>query len=443
MEFGKHLGKGLWGIADKALPVVYGVSYVVLVIRVLPEEEFGSFVLVQEIFLILSNLAAAFALHPLLKFAAEEKAGHRDIIGAALQLNLAFIVASSLLIVLVKAPIASLLNAPSLDGLMILVAAMLAANFVRNFTLVLLQTRFRVQQVFWIDAAHFIGAPMLILIFSWMHHFNSAYDLILINIISLSFSSVIGLWLCWPLLKFTIRPRREEMKKMWDYGKYTLITIVSNLLFVKSDSFIISAYGGPVQVALYGSVKIFVRIYDMVAQVVQMFVFPATSKLAAQNDYATLKKLVEKAIAFTTLAMLPTFFLFSLFAPQIVGFIYGNKYSDSAALLRVFSILSLLIPASSVATNVLMGLGRVRLIFVLSFVILIASIGFYLAFIPLWGAFGATLGYVLGSVMQLVLFTYYLKKFVPLSFGGTLRRTNDIKVFVLDRLISRKGGSNK
>ena len=71
MEFGKHITKSLWGLADKALPVAYGLAYVYLVIRVLPEEEFGNFVLLQEIFLIISGLATALALQPMLKFASE------------------------------------------------------------------------------------------------------------------------------------------------------------------------------------------------------------------------------------------------------------------------------------------------------------------------------------------------------------------------------------
>src|SRR5512136_2326119 len=73
MEFRKYLRQGIWGLADKALPVVYGIGYVLLVIRVLPEEEFGLFVLVQEIFLIISGLATAFALQPLLKFGSEDR----------------------------------------------------------------------------------------------------------------------------------------------------------------------------------------------------------------------------------------------------------------------------------------------------------------------------------------------------------------------------------
>ena len=72
MEFRKHLRTGIWGLAGKALPVVYGLGFVLLVIRVLPEEEFGNYVLLQEIFLILTGLATAIALQPLLKFASEE-----------------------------------------------------------------------------------------------------------------------------------------------------------------------------------------------------------------------------------------------------------------------------------------------------------------------------------------------------------------------------------
>ena len=70
MEFGRYLAKGIWGLADKALPVVYGLGYIYLVIRVLPEEEFGNWVLLQEVFLLISGLATAFALNPLLKYAA-------------------------------------------------------------------------------------------------------------------------------------------------------------------------------------------------------------------------------------------------------------------------------------------------------------------------------------------------------------------------------------
>ncbi|HMK39496.1 MAG TPA: hypothetical protein VK569_09150, partial [Bacteroidota bacterium] len=159
MEFGKYLVKGIWGLADKALPVVYGTGYVWLVIRVLPEEEFGNFVLVQEVFLVISGLATAFALQPLLKFSSEKDASLDGVISVSLIFHALFITAASLLVAACSTAAGAVFNSRALGTLMLYVPAMLAASFFRNFTLTLLQAQFRVQEVFWMDAVHFIGAP--------------------------------------------------------------------------------------------------------------------------------------------------------------------------------------------------------------------------------------------------------------------------------------------
>ena len=116
MEFGKYLAKGTWGLADKALPVVYGIGYVWLVIRVLPEEEFGNFVLVQEIFLVISGLATAFALQPLLKFSSEENARLEGIVSASLALNVLFVAVASLVVVACSAQAGPALEFPRALG---------------------------------------------------------------------------------------------------------------------------------------------------------------------------------------------------------------------------------------------------------------------------------------------------------------------------------------
>ena len=434
MEFGKHLGKGIWGMADKALPVIYGLAYVVLVIRVLPEEEFGNFVLIQELFLIISGLATAFALNPLLKFASEENVDHANVISASLLLNIAFVLCSSLLVVVFRAPFSSLLKSPELSPLMLYLPALLGASFIRNFALILLQTRFMVKHVFWTDAVHFLGVPMLIWIYSRMHIFNSAMDMITINIITLSASSVIGFWLCRSMVRVTLKPGREEIRRMWDYGKYSLGGVVSYLVYSKADTFILSAFWGPVQVAVYNSVKVFIRVYDMVSQVVQMFVLPGASKLASKGDFRSLKAMVEKAIAFSTIAMLPVFLLFLMVAPFLVDILYSGRYHEAIPMLQIFSLLTFLVPLIAVASNTLMGLGHARLSFILSLQILVASTLIYLALIPFFGAVGATAGYVLASFLLAWISGAMMVRFVPTTFREVVRRTNDIKVFLHTRL---------
>lgn len=434
MEFGKHLGKGLWGLADKALPVVYGVAYVVLVIRVLPEEEFGNFVLIQEIFLIVTGLAMAFALHPLLKFAAEETTDQRPVLSSALLLNIGFILISSLLVVALREPFSGLLNSPHLSPLMMYLPIMFVASFFRNYTLVLLQSRFLIKQVFWVDAVHFVGAPILIYIYSKMDLFDSALDLIIINIISLSASSLIGLWLCGSMMRLQLRPRKEGIRKVWDYGKYSLGGIISYMVYTKADSFILSAFSGPVPVAVYNSVKIFIRIYDMVAQVLQMFVLPATSRLASKGDFKSLKAFVEKAINFSTVGMTPVFVLFLFLASPLVGIVYQGRYLEAVPMLQIFAGLSFVIPAIAISSNTLLGLGHARLGFVLGIFILFASVVIYMIFIPWLGPLGATIGYVLSSLVLAWMTVSQMNKFVPVTVREVIARTNDIRMFVRSKL---------
>lgn len=433
MEFGKHLGKGLWGVADKSLVVVYGVAFVLLVIRVLPESELGNFILLQELFLVLTGFANALALQPLLKFHAEESKDHRGVLTSALLLNLGFLVVSSIVVVGLRQPISDVLNSARLSDLLLWVPALMAASFIRNFTLILLQSRLRMQALFWTDAAHFLGFPVLILIISRVELVDSARDLITINMISFSFSSLIGVILAWRYLRFTFAYPGEAMGRVWNYGVYSLGGIVSYLFYSKADSFILASFTGPVQVAVYTSVKIFVRVYEMVTQVVQMFVFPVTSRLASRGEFDRLKALAEKAIAFTTIGMVPVTVIFLGFAPLLIDIIYQGRYLEAAPMLRLFSLLTFCVPLTAVATNTIMGLGHARLGFVIGMQLLVISIAVYMILTPLFGVIGTATGYVLTSFILAFITGRHMQRFVPVSLGEVVRRTEDIRVFLVSR----------
>ena len=434
MELGKHLGKGIWGLADKGLPVLYGVAFVVLVIRVLPEEEFGNFVLIQEIFLIISGLAQGFALQPLLKFGAEENQDNSGIVNAGFMLNAVFTLVCALLIIAVREPLSVVLNSPMLAPLLLYVPAMLIASLMRNFTLVLLQTRFMIKEIFWTDAVHFLGAPLLVYVMSKLHAFDTALDLILINVVSLSASSLVGVWLSRSMLTLKLRTNAREVRRLWDYGKYSLGGIVSFLFSTKSDSFILSAFTGPIQVAVYNSVKVFIRAYDMATQVLQMFVFPAVSRLSSKGEFASLKVLIEKATLFSTVGMLPVFIMFVGLAPPLVHIVYEGRYAAAIPMLQWFAVLSFVVPITAIGTSALLGLGHARLGFVISVESFVASVAIYLVCIPLLGALGATFGYSLSSFVLAWLTTYQMNKFVPLTVREVFARTNDIKQFLKNRL---------
>lgn len=438
MEFGKHIGKSLWGMADKALPVVYGFGYVLLVIRVLPEEEFGNFVLLQEIFLILSGLATAVALQPMLKFASEQSDDPAGIIGAGMLLNIVFIVVSSLLVVLVREPMSAVLRSPDLAPLLLYIPAMMVASLIRNVALVLLQTRFGIARIFWIDAVHFLGAPFLVWVYSRMHLFDTAEDLIMINVLSLSASSLLGLALSWRLFRWRLRPTRGEMQRMWEYGKYALGGNASFLVYSRADTFILSAFTGPAQVAVYNSAKIFTRIFDMATQIIQMFILPGVSLLASRGERATLKVVVEKSTLFSTVGMVPVMLGMVLFADPMIGIIYGGRYPDAVPVLQVFGIMAIAIPAFAVGSNVLMGLGEARASFWLGIQMLVVALLTYLSIIPLLGTIGAAIAVVVASYVMAWIALRAVRTFIPFTTREVLRRHQDIRIFLVNRVLRRR-----
>jgi O-antigen/teichoic acid export membrane protein len=437
MEFGKHLRTGIWGLAGKALPVAYGIGYVLLVIRVLPEEEFGNYVLLQEIFLILTGLATAIALQPLLKFASEEGGTEKGVMGAAFLVHAAFLALTSIALVTLREPVGAILRSSMLAELLPYLPALVAAAILRNFVLALLQARFRLAAAFWVDAMHFLGAPLLIWIYSRLHMFDSAMDLVMIAIISLSASSAVGVIVARRELPAMALPTGAEVRKVLDYGTYAMGGVVSYLFTTKADTLFLSAFAGPVAVAVYNAAKVFTRVFDMIPQVVQMFVLPATSRLSSRGEQHALQALGEKAVSFTTIAAIPMTLVFLLGPGLLMDILYGGRYQEAVPVLRVFSLLGLVVPLYAVGSSILMGLGDARAVFKLGLQMLFLSLVGYLILIPPFSAVGAAAAYTIASAIVALTTRHRLRTSVPLTIGSILRRERDVRNFIRDMV--RKG----
>ncbi len=439
MELGKHLGKGLWGLADKLLPVIYGLGYVLLVIRVLPEQEFGYFVLVQEVFLVISGLSTAFALQPMLKFAAEKDSNAGEIARAGMVLNLLFTIAAAVLVAAFSMPLAALFQAPGLSVLLLFVPVMLLASFIRNVALVLLQAQFRISEVFVIDAVHFLGAPLLTWFYSQVALFDSALELVYINIISLSASSLVGLVLSWKLIGVRGGALRPVLSRLWDFGKFAIGGAASQMLYTRIDSFALAAFAGPVAVAIYNAAKIVTRIFEMLMQVVQMFVLPATSRLAQDGNASSLRAMIEKILFATLAGMVPVALVLVFGASFAVSILYGDRYGEAVILLQIFSLLSFSTPFLAVAWNALMGLGEARASFTLGLVMLALALVLYAICIPLWGSQGAAIAYVLATAGIAAVAMAMLRRFVPVTAPGIVSRWRDVRTFAAKRMLQLMG----
>jgi O-antigen/teichoic acid export membrane protein len=100
-------------------------------------------------------------------------------------------------------------------------------------------------------------------------------------------------------------------------------------------------------------------------------------------------------------------------------------------------VVALLTPIIAVASNALMGLGEVRLNFVLNLKTFLFLLIAYLILIPWLGPLGASLGFVAASLVQGWLFTVHLVRHVAVTPSGLWSRVRDIQAFVRSRVSHR------
>ena len=427
MEFGKHIGKGLWAFADKALPALYGIGFIFLVVRALPEREYGAFVIVQTIFTVVSMMAIALALQPLTKFAAEKKENGPYIV-AALTLTATFFALGVFIFVGGKRFIIPYLD-PDPHSLLLLLFNYLPLTFFtawyRIFSISLLQASYDVRKIFWIDAAYFLGTLILVYCLSKMHMFNTAEDLLRINIMTQAASSFLALVFTAKTMSVSLRFKKDAFGEMFRFGKFTFGTNSIYTLLTQMDVFFVSSFVGLGGVAVYNATKIITRIFDMASQVLQMFLIPFSSKNYALGEKGKLVVTIEKAICFSSLILLPVF-LVSLIVPrELLHFLYHGKYDHGANILRVFGLMALVVPWNSAVVSYIIGIGKVRDVFYISIIYLAVTVPVYWLLTPLLGAVGTSIGLVTTFLVITVILVRYVQKIIPFTLMGVVRRFED------------------
>jgi O-antigen/teichoic acid export membrane protein len=422
MELGKHLSKGFWGIADKSLPLLYGVGFVLIVIRTLPTEEFGTYILVQNLFLLIVAAGSSFAMQPMLKYAAETNE-IEDIVSTGFWMYVFLVISLSICIALCKEFFTSILRAPTFTLLAWYLPLMAAVSLLRTVVIYLLQSKFKIAQIFWINAVYYIGSIALIAILFRTIHFQTAEMMMRINTITLALSSLLAavfVVYSFPasIIKnfLIVRIKKKTLIKFWHYGKYSFGATSLYTYYTQADSYIVSFFLGPTAVAPLNAAKVFTRIYDAVLQMCFTFLVPASSRLAAQQDEKNLSALAEKSIFFLTVSTIFISVALCTGAPYLFSLMYQQKYSASVAFLQILSLSGFFVPLLGISASFLAGIGRVKEFFLATLLNTIVAIIVY-AFASYF--FGIT-GIVVASV--------FLTAFLTFSYAYTMVRWGKVSI---------------
>ncbi len=192
-------------------------------------------------------------------------------------------------------------------------------------------------------------------------------------------------------IRFDFKYWREIMKRSWPLA----ITIIFNLIYLKTDTILLSIINRPSQIGIIAEVGLYGAAYKVIEVLVTFpFIFagiilPILTLQWAENNKEKFFSILQKS--FDTMAMfaipliIGTYFL----AKDIVVLMAGEEFSAAAPILRLLIIAAAVIFLGTMFSHAIIAIHKQAKIIFCYFFVAVSSVIGYLIFIPKFSYFGA------------------------------------------------------
>jgi len=409
LKLSQHLDKGFWALADRGLPFIYAVAQIA-VARELRLEEYGTYVIFQVIFNMLFAFTDNFALQAIVKFGVEPEVDLQTLVTVTFVLFLSFLAPILILINIFPSSIAAVLGNSRLGVLFPLLILYVAASTPRVIFSKVLQMRFRMRDIFFVDLGNFGLGGLLLGVAVYLHRINTAGDVIWITILSAMVSSIVAIIFGRNHLSIQFRFSLPMFRRIKEFVRFQGATGMVSVLQQNIDSLAVSTFTGAAGAAIYGAAKNVYRMFDVMRDTITLLVFPATSKYHSRNDIVTVRTILEKAIGFLYLVLVPLVIFLFLLTPIFFHTLFGAKFDSSISLFRILVIGTLVLPIQMVFISTMVGMGRVREMFRVILSGFLTNAIATLILLPTIGIMGAAISFITANVIQSILSYRFIRK---------------------------------
>jgi O-antigen/teichoic acid export membrane protein len=440
-RLGAHWRLVSWAVLDKSLQLVFGVAFVLLVVRALPRAEFGLQGLASTILLTLSQLFRALLLVPLVKFVGEgAAAGRVAATGAALYV--AASVAAAAALAAGRTTWAGLFDKPELAAVLLPSACLLAVGAARDAAVASLEGLRRLRAVFCLDGAYYGLAILGLAAWRWTEAPRAAVAVQWVQAGAAGLGSIVAVVATRRhLLR---RLGRAEAGRILRFGGSFLGSGLGATLAQQADALLAGRLLDTGGVASYNLAKQLFRVFNVLAQAINQVLLPVVSRLQAAARPGDLRVLFEKSVCFLTLALLPCCALLAALTGPVLDLLFRGRYADCVPVFQILVASALALPLASVGSSFLVGLGRLGSLLVITWTGLALGIALTLLWIPRWGASGAALAVLVAAAYGAATRAWVLRSILRFRLRDVAWRTRDVVAFARRHLGGgqRRAGGN-
>ncbi len=212
---------------------------------------------------------------------------------------------------------------------------------------------------------------------------------------------------------FDIKYWREIFKRSWPLA----ITIAFNLLYLKTDTLLLSIIPRPSKIGIINEVGLYgaaYKVIDVLITIPFMFsgiILPLITKTWFSNNKQEFYAIMQKSFDFLLIVAVPILIGTEILARDIMILIGGQAFADSGEILQILIIAGFFIFAGNIFSHAIVAIKeQKKLIKAYAFTALTSIFG-YLIFIPCASYFGAAWVTVYSEALIALFSAFYVWKF--------------------------------
>lgn len=334
---------GLFAFLNRGSIAVFGFINFFILIRILPKEDFGAWVLFLSVATLLESIRKAFIYNPLIRFLnSSDENQSNSIIASSLILNIGSSLVTFIFLWVAGYYLSVFWEIPQLNTMFrIYSIGQLVYTFVIHFNSLseanlqflptLISNLFhRIIFLIFFLVIHF-SYGLTIEILSILYVFGITTAAITASILGYKYSKM-GIW------------KMDEILAQFNYGKFTFGTNISSMIFKNTDSWMLGSIINKVAVASYNPAIRISNLFEVPLGAISSVVFPNMVKRIKEKGLDEARTLYEQAVGLSLCVLFPFVLLGMIFSESIVLLIAGEKYLGSASILQVTLLYALIVP---------------------------------------------------------------------------------------------------
>lgn len=203
--------------------------------------------------------------------------------------------------------------------------------------------------------------------------------------------------------RYTRPFERPTVDTLSEQARYSLPFGISTTLYLlrsRIDQWMVASLFSVAQFGMYSIASVFTPIQSLIRMTVNQVVLPEMSRMQAQSDNSQMMALSRRCNIAIGLLMFPILAFIAVWAESILSFLFTNRYSGVAPILRVYLVVMLL--ESIEIAWMLMAMRQGRFMMIVDAIALPVSIAVAALGAVTLGLVGAAAGGIAGALVAQV-----------------------------------------